>query len=228
LVNPSNKRKLDIIIIGTGAVAAELTSYIEDNNTKLDLNNQIKLLGYIEFEENIEKYWKKYKLKAPVICDIDSYVPATNDEVLIGISDIQFRNTMIDKLLIKNVKFASFIHNSVILPETVQLGSGNIIYPVCIIGPNTLIGNFNMITSYSFISHDCNIGNGNFLSTAGIAGRINIGDNNFFGIRSTVLPHVTIGNNNIIQAGMIVDKSIKDDSTIFYRYKEQNIPCQKL
>ena len=217
----------NIIIIGTGAVAAELTSYIEDNNTKIELNNRINLLGYIEYENNIEKYWKKYKLKAPVICDIDSYIPAVNDEVLIGISDIQFRNTMIDKLLIKNVKIASFIHNTVIIPETVQLGIGNIIYPFCIIGPNTLIGNFNMITSYSFISHDCNIGQGNFLSTAGIAGRIKIGDNNFFGIRSTVLPHITIGNNNVIQAGMIVDKSIKDDSTIFYRYKEQVLAIPK-
>jgi acetyltransferase-like isoleucine patch superfamily enzyme len=78
-----------------------------------------------------------------------------------------------------------------------------------------------------FISHDCKIGNGNFFSTAGIAGRIEIGDNNFFGIRSTVIPHVSIGNNNIIQAGMVVDKSIKDNSTIFYRYKEQIIAIPK-
>lgn len=217
----------NIIIVGTGAVAAELTSYIEDHNEKVEFDQKINILGYIEYNYNIEKYWAKYNLKAPVICDIDSYVPSYNEELLIGISDISFRNKLIDKLLKRKARIASFIHYSVIKPDSVQLGIGNIFYPFCIIGPNTVIGNFNMITSYSFISHDCIIGNGNFLSTAGIAGRINIGDNNFFGIRSTVIPHVTIGNNNVIQAGMVVDKSIKDYSTIFYRYKEQILAVPK-
>ncbi len=217
----------NIIIVGTGAVAAELTSYIEDDNTKLDFEKRINLSGYIEYEYNIEKYWAKYKLKAPVLCDIDSYMPSENEEILISISDIPFRNDIIERLLKKNANLANFIHSSVIIPESVQLGIGNIIYPFCIIGPNTIIGNFNMITSYSFISHDCIIGNGNFFSTAGTGGRIKIGNNNFFGIRSTVIPHVSIGNNNIIQAGMIVDKPVKDNTTVFYRYKEQVLAIPK-
>lgn len=218
----------NLIIIGTGAVAAELTSFIEDHNSKINFDNRINILGYIDYEYNIKKYWAKYNLKAPVLCDIDSYMPSANEEVLIGISDIPFRNEMIDRLLKKNACLASFIHSSVIIPESVQIGIGNIIYPFCIVGPNTVIGNFNMITSYSFISHDCTIGNGNFFSTTGIAGRIKIGDNNFFGIRSTVIPYVSIGNSNVIQAGMIVDKSIIDNSTIFYRYKEQVLAIPKI
>jgi len=217
----------NIVIIGTGAVAAELTSYIDDHNTKVEFDQRFNLLGYIEYGFNIERYWTKYNLKAPVLCDIDSYLPSANEEVLIGISDIQFRNAMITRLQKMNVRFSTFIHASVILSDSVKLGIGNIIYPYCIIGPNTIVGNFNMITSYSFISHDCLIGDGNFFSTAGIAGRIKIGNNNFFGIRSTVIPHVSIGNNNVIQAGMIVDKSIKDSSTIFYRYKEQVLAIPK-
>jgi len=216
-----------IVIIGTGAVAAELTSYVEDNNRYVDSQFQIDLLGYIDYDYNIEKYWKKYKLQKPVLGDIDSYKFEKEIEVLIGISDIQFRNEIIFKLKMKEVIICQFIHYSVIIPDTIELGTGNIIYPFCIIGPNTKIGDFNMITSYSFISHDCIIGNGNFFSTTGIAGRVSIGDNNFFGIRSTVIPHVMIGHNNLIQAGMIVDKSIKDDSTIFYRYKESIIAIPK-
>lgn len=217
----------NIIILGTGAVAAELTSYIEDQNTKLGSDKRINLIGYIDYEYNIRQYWTKYKLKAPVLCDIDSYKPSVNEDILIGISDIKFRNEMIDKLSKKGSRFASFIHSSVIIPESASLGVGNIIYPFCIIGPNTLIGNFNMITSYSFISHDCTIGDGNFFSTAGLSGRIKIGSNNFFGIRSTVIPYISIGSNNIIQAGMIVDKPVKDNTTIFYRYKEQIMAIPK-
>jgi sugar O-acyltransferase (sialic acid O-acetyltransferase NeuD family) len=216
-----------IVIIGAGAVAAELTSYIEDNNKFNNSESKIDLLGYIDYEYNIENYWKKYKLQKPVLADIDNFNFENGIEVLIGISDIKFRNEIILKLEVKGVNFCQFIHHSAIIAETIELGRGNIIYPFCIIGPNTKIGDFNMVTSYSFISHDCIIGNGNFFSTAGIAGRVSIGSDNFFGIRSTVIPYVNIGNGNIIQAGMMVDKSIKDDTTIFYRYKESVIAVPK-
>jgi UDP-3-O-[3-hydroxymyristoyl] glucosamine N-acyltransferase len=218
----------NIIIVGTGAVAAELTSFIEDQNSTIDFENKVNLLGYIDYGYNIDKYWSKYNFKIPVCCDIDSYMPSENEEVLIALADIKFRNEIIEKLVMKNARFASFIHSSVIIPDSVKLGIGNIIYPYCIIGPNTVIGDFNMITSYSFISHDCTVGNGNFLSTAGLAGRIKIGNNNFFGIRSTVIPNITIGNNNVIQAGMTIDKFVHDNSTIFYRYKEQVLAIPKV
>jgi len=218
----------NVIIIGSGAVAAELTSYIDDQNITDGSANQINLLGYIDYKDNIEKYWTKYNLQAPVLCDIDAYVPSSNEEVVVAISDVKFRNEIIKKLLEKNAQFLNFIHSSVIVPKTVTLGTGNIIYPFCIIGPNTTIGSFNIITSYSFISHDCTIGSGNFISTAGIAGRVTIGDGNFFGIRSTVIPKISIGSGNVIQAGMIVDKSMSDNSTIFYRYKERVLAVPKV
>ena len=216
-----------IVIVGTGAVAAELTSYIEDNNKNFQSDIQIDLLGYIDYDYNLEKYWKKNQLKKPILGDIDNYNFKNDVEVLIGISDINFRNGIIIKLESKGICFFQFIHHSVIIPDTFSIGKGNIIYPFCIIGPNTKIGDFNLITSYSFISHDCVIGNGNFLSSSGIAGRVSIGDNNFFGIRSTVLPNIIIGNHNIIQAGMFVDKNISKDSIIYYRYKEQVLTILK-
>ena len=37
----------DVIILGTGGCAAEVTFYIEDNNSKVDLDQKINILGYI-------------------------------------------------------------------------------------------------------------------------------------------------------------------------------------
>lgn len=216
-----------IIIIGTGAVAAELTSYIDDNNKFSNIESQIDLLGYIEYDYNVEKYWKKYQLKKPILGDIYNYHFKNDEEVLIGISDIKFRNEIVMTLEEKGIRFFQFIHHSVIISDTCTIGKGNIIYPFCIVGPNTDMGDFNMLTSYSFISHDCVIGNGNILSTAGIAGRVSIGDNNFFGIRSTVLPNIMIGSENLIQAGMVVDKNLHNDTILFYRFKEKILTIPK-
>ena len=107
------------------------------------------------------------------------------------------------------------------ISKSAKLGKGNIIYPNSVVGPNANLGNFNLVTSYSFISHDCTIGDYNFFSTAGLAGNVDIGNRNFFGIRSTVLPSVKIGNDNLIQAGMVVDKNVTDKETVFYRFKEK-------
>ncbi len=215
------------VIVGTGAVAAELTSYILQNNENVEDNKKIDLLGYLDYEYNIETYWKKYRLLKPVLGDIDSFQFDEEIEILIGISDIKYRNSIIAKIQKKGGNFGQFIHHSVIIPIGVKIGIGNIIYPFSIVGPNTVIGNFNLVTSYSFLSHDSVIGNGNFFSTTGIAGRVVIGDNNFFGIRSTIMPSISIGDFNVIQAGMIVDKSIENETTVFYKYKERIIAVPK-
>ena len=217
----------NIIILGTGGLAAELTFYIKDNNSNVGDDEKMNILGYIDYDYNIEKYWTRYNFEAPVLCDIDSYVPKKNEEVLIGIADVNFRNKMIDILLKKNAKIGSFIHHTVIISEFHNLGVGNIVFPYCAIEPHNIVGDFNILTSYSFISHDCEVGNGNFFSKAGIAGHVKIGSNNYFGIGSVVIPHTVIGNNNLIQAGMTVDRSVKDDTTVFYRFKEKVMAIPK-
>lgn len=210
-----------IVIIGTGAVAAELTSYIEDNNNAVAEDEKLDLIGYIDYDYNKSKYYDVYGLEKPLIADIDTYQFPEEVQVIMGISDIEFRNKLIAILKSKSVELRTFIHTSSIIAKSAEIGSGCIIYPFCIIGPNVKLGDYNLITSYSAISHDCVIGNGNFFSTAILAGRVVVGNDNFFGVRSTVIPSLSIGNNATIQAGMIVDKNVENDTTVFYRFKEK-------
>jgi bifunctional N-acetylglucosamine-1-phosphate-uridyltransferase/glucosamine-1-phosphate-acetyltransferase GlmU-like protein len=54
-----------------------------------------------------------------------------------------------------------------------------------------------------------------------LCGHTTVGDDNYMGIRATTVPEISIGDRNKIQAGMILDKNVGDDSTVFYRYKEK-------
>lgn len=217
----------NIIILGSGGLAAQITFYIEDNNSKVESDEKLNILGYIDYEYNIEKYWSRYNFKTPVLCDIDSYIPKQNEEVLLAIADIKFRNKMIDILVKKNAKIGSFIHSTVIISKFQNIGIGNVIMPFCEIEMSSRVGNYNILTPYSFISHDSAVGCGNFFSKAGIAGHTEVGNNNYFGLGSIIVPHVKIGNNNVIMAGMVVNKSVKNDTTVFYRYKEQVLAIPK-
>lgn len=217
----------NVIILGTGGCASEITFYIEDNNRKLSAEQQVKILGYIDYAEHVKDHYEKYDFEAPVLCDIDSYEPKPNEEVLIAVMDVKFRQKMIDKLLEKNARIGSFMHNNVVMPEKMDIGEGNIFGPFCMIEKYATIGSYNLLTSYCFISHDCVVGNNNFFSVAGIAGTVHVGDNNYFGIRSFTVPGIKIGNNNVIQAGMLVDKNVEDDTTVFYRFKEKVMAIPK-
>lgn len=55
-----------------------------------------------------------------------------------------------------------------------------------------------------------------------IVGQINIGDNVFIGMNSTIMPGVTIGENSIIAAGSVVTKSFPKDSII------AGVPAKKI
>ena len=163
-----------------------------------------------------------------VLCDIDSYEPKPDEEVLIAIMDIPFRQKMIKALLAKNAKIGSFIHHNVVMPENLSMGEGNIVGPFCMLEKYATIGSYNLLTAYCFIAHDCVVGDNNFFSVAGVGGSVKVGNNNYFGIRSYAIPGVEIGNNNVIQAGMMVDKNVKDDTTVFYRFKEKVMAIPKV
>jgi acetyltransferase-like isoleucine patch superfamily enzyme len=218
----------NVIILGTGGCASEVTFYIEDNNLRLPESEKINILGYIDYADHVKDHYDKYDFKAPVLCDIDSYEPKPNEEVLLAVMDIGFRRKMIDALKSKNAKIGSFFHHTVVKPEELTIGEGNIAGPFCMLEKYATIGNYNLLTSYSCISHDAIVGDNNFLSVAVIAGSVKVGDNNYFGIRSFATPGIEIGNNNVIQAGMMVDKSIKDDTTVFYRFKEKIMAIPKM
>jgi sugar O-acyltransferase (sialic acid O-acetyltransferase NeuD family) len=210
--------KKQLIIVGTGAAAAEITSLIEDTHYGSSYGVEIK--GYLCLDD---RWVKKYKYKKPYLGTADTYSPREDDFFIIAIGNNSFRKENADTLLAKGGKIISLIHSTCVIADSAEIGIGNIINPFSLIGPCAKVGDFNIVSSQSFISHDCIVGNFNFLSTAGLAGRIEIGNENFFGIRSTVLPDIKIGNRNTIQAGMIVDRNIGDDTTVFHRFKEKVI-----
>jgi len=217
--------KKTLIIVGTGAVAAEITSLIEDPQYGDSYGVEIK--GYLCINDTLAK---KYEYKKPYLGTIEGYSLEENDYFIIAIGDNAYRNENAGKVIAKGGKFISLIHPTCIVANTAEIGDGNIINPFSMVGPKVKIGNFNVVTSQSFISHDCKVGDFNFFSTVGLCGHVVVGNENTFNIKATVIPHISLGNRNVIQAGMIVDKNVGDDTTVFHRFKEKviAIPQPKL
>jgi sugar O-acyltransferase (sialic acid O-acetyltransferase NeuD family) len=198
-----------IIIVGTGAVAAELTFFLKGIHL---------IKGYLEFDYNLEKYYNRYNYKAPVLGDIDNYEIQNDDQFVLGIANINFRKKVIRTL--RGAKFINIIHPLALVSPNLELGEGNIITPYCIIDPKVKIGSFNLFTAQTAISHDCVIGDNNFISSSVICGHVRMGNDNFFGVHAAVIPEVEIGSGNTIAAGVTLNRSITNDSIVYYDRKE--------
>ncbi len=207
-----------VYIIGTGGLAAELTQYIFDNNK---IKNEIIIEGYLDIDK---VNYKKYKYEAPYLGNEKIFSFPKGSIVYIAIGDNLIRNKVVESLKDKDIVYENFIHHTCIIANDIKIGIGNMLCPNTIIAPNTIIGNHNLVNFHSSIAHDCVIGDANVLSpNVQIMGYCQIGNNNFFGVSSGIIPSVSINNNNKIQAGVIVDKKIDDNSFFFTTTKTKKM-----
>lgn len=214
----------NIIIIGSGAHAAEIESYIMDNNL---IHKEINLLGFISDNNELHQ---RYALNGPYLGNqIDSKYKKSEIEIILGFSNIKGRMLEIEKYKSEGYKFATFIHHTSYIFNTARIGEGCIICPYCQIGPNVIVGNFNTLNNKVNVGHDTIIGENNVISpNVGFSGNTQIENNNFFSINAATIPNVKIGSNNVIAPNMVIEKNIGSDSTFFHRYKETVLAIPKL
>jgi sugar O-acyltransferase (sialic acid O-acetyltransferase NeuD family) len=213
------KKIKNIVIFGTGAVAAEITSYLCDGNW--GNNETCHLKGYVASDDAGINHWKEYQFEHPFLGNIFDYQIEPDDYFILALGNYKVKREIAELIKNNGGRFTSIIHPTAIIAKTAIIGEGNILSPYTMVGPNVKIGNFNLLTSQSIISHDTIVGDYNFFSTSILCGYNKIGNDNYFGVRATTIPNIVIGDRNTIQAGMIVDKNINDDTVIFHKYKEK-------
>lgn len=137
-------------------------------------------------------------------------------EIAIAIGNPQLIFQIRSRLSNNNLIFPNIIHPSVqfLGKESVNLGEGNILSLNVIFSCNTTVGNFNIFNTRVTLGHDDIVGDYNVFSpNAQISGAVTIEDLNLFGFSSGVLQGKKIGNNNVIGAGAILLRNIKNDGT---------------
>lgn len=214
----------DVIIIGAGGHAAEIDEYIQFSQ-KITGVEELKIIGFLD--DNPDSY-KTYKFSAPYLGGLKVHRVIKGQYYIIGIANLKYRRVFIDKFIIDGARFKSSVHVNAYVSESATIGDGTIIGPHVNIGPNAKIGQYNLINSRCSLGHDTQIGDYNFVSpNVCFSGFTKVGDENLFGINSTTIPGITVGNRNKIAAGMVLDQNVGDDSVVFYRYKEKIIAVPK-
>lgn len=210
----------NLILVGTGAIAAEVVAFMRGQNYMCE-GEPLVLKGFIGDGDDLMDNHSHYGFNEPVLGDLMGYPIQSDDRFVIAINDPFIRHRVAMTLEERGAVFTNLIHPSCVIAADAEMGKGNIISPFSIIDCKVKMGAFNILTAYSAISHDCVVGNYNSFSSVIVCGYCKIGDNNSFFNRASILPSVNVGNGCVIQAGMVVDKNVPDNTTVFYKYKER-------
>jgi len=154
-------------------------------------------------------------------------------KVTIAIANSQIREKLTLKCLESGVEvFDVKASNSIVL-EDVNMGEGSIICPFVILTSNITIGKSFQANLYSYVAHDCIIGDYvTFAPAVKCNGNIHIGDHVYIGTGAIIhqgKPNrpLKIGKGAVIAAGSVVTKSVPDGMTVFgnpaIKFTKENI-----
>ena len=143
-----------------------------------------------------------------------------SNQIVIGFADSNLRKskylrTLADGFVPKNV-----VAESAIVGDNITLGDGHILSDFTILTADAKIGLGFHCNIYSYIAHDCEIGD--FVTLAprvSVNGRVKIGDGAYVGTGATILPGragkpLEIGAGATIGAHALVTKDVQAGSTV--------------
>lgn len=169
-----------------------------DDGGRLEQLNGYKVLSYQQFMQH----------------------PVTQKAVTIAISDSQVREKLSAKLVQDNIEIINVIANNALQYDNITMGEGNIICGFVHLTSNIKIGKGFHANIYSYIAHDCVIGDFvTFAPRVSCNGNVHIEDHAYIGTgavlrQGTPDKPLIIGKGAIVGMGAVVTKDVPAGVTV--------------
>lgn len=171
----------------------------------------------------IDDGFQEKELNGLAILNFEGFLHAEYDakEVVIAIADSKIREKLSEKLRLNDIRQLNvFASNSMILDAN-ELGEGAILCPFTMITSNAKIGKNFHANIYSYVAHDCVIGDYvTFAPNVMCNGNVHIHDHVYIGTgamikQGTPGKPLVIGEGAVIGMGSVVTKSVKAGDVVF-------------
>lgn len=147
-------------------------------------------------------------------------LPAKERFVTIAIADGLIRKNLANKLATDNVKPWTVVADNVVYLDDVEIGEGAIINPFVTMAANCRVGKHFHANLYSYIGHDCQIGDYvTFAPRVSCNGNIHIDDHAYIGTgaiikQGTPDKPLIIGKGAVVGMGAVVTKDVPPGVTV--------------
>lgn len=210
----------DIAIFGAGGLGREIACLIRRINEKQE--GTWNLIGFFDDEEKLKDVCNEYGKVLGGMDVLNQWVKPLN--LVIAIGDPTILETIVGKIKNPQISFPNLIDPNVEFMdrEHVEMGEGNVIGMHSTISINVKFGNFNILNVAVGVGHDVSFGDFNIvMPNVNISGGVIIGSANLFGVKSTVLQYLKVGDRVKIGAGALLMRNAKSDNLYF------GIPAEK-
>lgn len=197
----------DIVIIGAGGFGREVAMLIEDINKEKSTWN---IKGFIDDNiENLEATINGIKVLGNVdwLKDKELYI-------INAIANGNIRNEINKKLEKTKNKFATLIHPTAIISDSVSIGEGSIICAGNIVTTNIIIGKQVIVNLSSTIGHDAILHDFvTIMPSTNISGHVALEKFVIIGTGTQIIENITVGERTIVGAGSTVIKELPANCT---------------
>lgn len=193
-----------ILIVGTGGLAREFTSWFGD---------AFDIIGYTS--KNHDEH-SQFSLPGSLYLgdDVTPDLVGTN-LVVIAIDNPLVKKRIYERYSRSGFSFPSIIHSSSEVSNLATIEDGAIVSPQCTISPNAVIGKLAYVNFCCGIGHDSLIGDFVQINPGSqLGGFSKIGDQVLIGSGATVLQGVSIGDNATVASGSVVFAKVSEGATV--------------
>ncbi|HEX3033488.1 MAG TPA: NeuD/PglB/VioB family sugar acetyltransferase [Bacillota bacterium] len=204
----------ELVILGAGGVGREVQQYIRDINKKVET---YRLLGFIQ-EGPLPKECSLNG--SPLLGDFSWFSRGRQSDgtvhlavCAVGSPQVKLKFTQL--LLEHRVEYATLVHPSAVVADTVSTGKGVVIGPGSVITANSRLGDHVFVHYNCTIGHDCVIEDfATILPGANVSGNVKIGTGTTVGANSCILPNTEVGANCTIGAGAVVTVNVAPGTVV--------------
>lgn len=159
-------------------------------------------------------------------CDVVTFEEFNSSEfkerfVTIAIANSKMREILTNRCLEHDIKLLNIQASNVVRLENVNIEDGYILNPFATLTSDIKIGKSFQANIYSYVAHDCVIGDYvTFAPAVKCNGNVHVGNHVYIGTGAIIFqgkPNkpLTIGKGAVISAGAVVTKSVPDGMTVF-------------
>jgi sugar O-acyltransferase (sialic acid O-acetyltransferase NeuD family) len=108
----------------------------------------------------------------------------------------------------------SLIHPAIDMAY-VQIGKGCLLSEGCVVGSQTVIGDYVTVRLHSLVSHDVTVGDHTIVGPGvTVSGKARLGTACFIGAGATILPGISVGDFAVVGAGAVVTRNVEPGATV--------------
>jgi sugar O-acyltransferase (sialic acid O-acetyltransferase NeuD family) len=202
-------------VIGAGGCGRGVMPFVSEQISKSEPNGEYDLVF-------IDDQLSGKTINGRKVLSYQNWInlPASDRYAVIAIANSQIRNTLSEQLNSDQVNLFDAKASNVVQFDDVKIGQGSILCPFVTLTSNIVIGNYFHANLYSYVEHDCVIGD--FVTFApGVMcnGNVVIEDHVYVGAGAVIKQGLqgnplVIGRGAVIGMGAVVTKSVPPGVTV--------------